>query len=315
MIALSSWGIEYLEESITYCRQLESFNRFPIGDNRRAYYLTNLGAAVSLRFRQLGAIEDMEEVIACYRQALALRPHDHPDRSFSLCHLGLDMTHRFKQLGSYDDLLNAVKCFSESRNILPTGHPPQSLAVSNLAFIFLILSDTVSESDEKTKAFQLFEHAANHSPASAKYQFDAAVTWATAAHSRGHQSAVHAYTRSLTLLGRRLVLAPTIESQQSLLASVSKELAFEAASSSINRGEFRFAIELLDHGRVVLWSKLRGYHDRHPLDKLRNIDKELFDQFETLSGQLECLSMSVESRFKLSVSVESHVEELSWVIF
>ena len=51
------------------------------------------------------------------------------------------------------------------------------------------------------------------------------------------------------------------------------------------------AIELLEQGRAVLWSKLRGY--RHPLDKLRTIDKELFDQFGTLSGQLECLAMSV----------------------
>ena len=30
-------GIEYLEESITYYRQLERFDRFPIGDNRRTY--------------------------------------------------------------------------------------------------------------------------------------------------------------------------------------------------------------------------------------------------------------------------------------
>ena len=113
----------------------------------------------------------------------------------------------------------------------------------------------------------------------------------------------------MTLLGRRLILVPTIESQQSLLASVPTALALHAASCSINRGEFSSAIELLEQGRAVLWSKLRGY--RHPLDKLRDINNELFEQFETLSGQLECLAMSVESRFKLSASSESKAEHPS----
>ena len=79
--------------------------------------------------------------------------------------------------------------------------------------------------------------------------------------------------------------------------------ALNAASHSISRGEFRSAIELLEQGRAVLWSKLRGY--RHPLDKLRTIDDELFDQFQTLSGQLECLAMSVESRWPGSASSAS----------
>ena len=113
----------------------------------------------------------------------------------------------------------------------------------------------------------------------------------------------------LTLLGHRLVLAPTIESQQDLLASVPKALALDAASCSINRREFRSAIELLEQGRAILWSKLRRY--RHPLDDLRTIDKELFDQFVTLSGQLECLAMSVEfeSGFKSSAPSEFMVWE------
>ena len=156
-----------------------------------------------------------------------------------------------------------------------------------------------------TEAFELYEHAANHSPASAKIRFDAAVIWAREAHRRGHQSAVHAYTQSLTLLGPRLILTHNIESQQKLLASVPKALAADAASCSINRGEYKFAIELLEQGRVILWSILRGY--RHSLDKLRIIDKELTAQFETLSGQLEGLAMSVES--DLPVSFELNEEQ------
>ena len=74
------------------------------------------------------------------------------------------------------------------------------------------------------------------------------------AHHREHPSAVDAYTKSLGILGRRLIMAPTIESQQNLLATVPdlKALALDAASSSIDRGEFKSAIELLEQGRAVL---------------------------------------------------------------
>ena len=300
---------EDLEEAITCHRRALALR--PHDHPNRSDSLNNLGNAVSTRFHQLERMEDLEEAITCYHQTLALRSHGHPNRSDSLINLGIAISTQFSQSRSYGDLLDAVKYLSEARNTLPARHPYQSMAGSNLASTLLIQCDIVAELDESLsvmkEAFELFEHAANHSPASAKDRFGAAVTWAREAHHRDHRSAVHAYTKSLTLLGRRLILAPTIESQQSLLASVPTALALHAASCSINRGEFRSAIELLEQGRAVLWSKLRGY--RHPLDKLRNINKELFDQFETLGGQLECLAMSVESGLKLTASSESNVEQ------
>ena len=264
--------MEDLEEAIT-C-QCQALVLRPHGHPGRSISLHNLALSMSTRFEQLGRMEDLEEAITCHRQALALRPHGHPDRSMSLNNLAAAVFISFEQSRSQDDLLDAVKYLSEAKTILPTGHPSQSTIESSLASIFLIQCD-VSKLDESlhmmTKAFELFEHTADHSPASAKGRFDAAVKWAREAHSRDHQSAMHAYTKSSSLLGRRLILAPTIESQQNLLATVSKALALDAASCSISRGEFKSAIELLEQGRAVLWSKLRGY--RHPLDKLRTIDK------------------------------------------
>ena len=301
--------MEDLEEAITCYRQALALQ--PHGHPSHSRSLDNLGCAMSTSFEKLGRLEDLEEAITCRRQAIALQPLGHPYRSGSLNNLGIAVYSRFRQSRSNDDLLDAVKYLSEARDVLPTGHPSQSTFGSDLASILLIQYDIASKLDESlfmmTEAFELFEHAANHSPASAKDRFDAAVTWAREAHQRDHESAVHAYTNSLTLLGRRLILAPTIESQQRLLTSVPAALALHSASCSINRGELKSAIELLEQGRAVLWAKLRGY--RHPLDKLRNINKELFGQFETLSGQLECLEMSVESGFKLPASSESNVEQ------
>ena len=162
---------------------------------------------MSTRFEQLGRMEDLEEGITCHRHALALRPHGHPNRSFSLSILANAMYTRFEQSRSHGDLLDAVKYLSEAKTILPTGHPSQSRIESSLASIFLIQCD-VSEWDESlhmmTKAFELFKHAADHSPANAKDWFNAAIIWAGEAHRRDHQSALDAYTKSLTLLVRRL---------------------------------------------------------------------------------------------------------------
>ena len=46
--------------------------------------LNDLANAMSTRFRQLERMEGLEEAITCLRQALALFPHGHPNRSLFL---------------------------------------------------------------------------------------------------------------------------------------------------------------------------------------------------------------------------------------
>ena len=49
-------------------------------------------------------MEDLEDTISCYREALTLRPRGHPDRSGSLDNLGSALLTRFKQSGRIEDL-------------------------------------------------------------------------------------------------------------------------------------------------------------------------------------------------------------------
>ena len=261
----------------------------------------NLANSVRTRFGQSGRIEDLEEAITYHRKALALRPHGHPDRSDCLNILANSVSTRFGQSGRMGDLEEAVKYSSEAKAILPIDHPKHAITRSFLSSMLLKLCDNLPQSDKTlhmtSQAFELFEHAASHPFASAKARFQAAVRWAREAHRRKHQSTVRAYAKSLSLLDRCLILAPTVELQQNFLAAtntVPKTLALDAASSAIDAGEIGSAVELLEQGRAVLWAKLRGY--RHPLDELRAIDKELLTEFEALSRQLERLAMSSESQ-------------------
>jgi len=254
-------------------------------------------------------MEDLEEAILYHREALALCPRGHPGRSSSLNNLANAVFTRFEQSGNKDGLLDACKYLSEAITLLPTEHPSHATVGCQLALILLKLCDIVPKSVKSlnmtSEAFTLLKHAANHSFASAKALFQTAVAWARGAHRRKHQSTVHAYAESLGHFECCLVLAPTVESQQIFLAdtgTVPKSLALDAA---IEAGEFGTAVEFLEQGRAILWSKLRGY--RHPLDELRAIDKRLADQFEALSSQLTCLTIS--SELTVSVSFEAKMRQ------
>jgi len=292
--------MEDLEEAITLHRQALAL-RLP-GHPSRSDSLSNLANAVSARFEQLGRmpVEDLEEAITYHCQALDLRPSGHPYRSDSLNNLGGALFTRFRQLGNMGDLDQVIKHLSEARTALPANHPMHVMISSNLASSILMLYDLSPKLDNSlhmvSMAFNLLEGAANHSTASGKARFKVALQWVEEARRRQHHSTVHAYSKSLTLLDRCLIATPTVESQQKFLATtatVPKSLASDAASSAIDAGQLKAAVELLEQGRAILWSKMRGY--RHPLEGLRDIDRELADQFEMLSGQLERYAMFSEN--------------------
>ena len=119
---------------------------------------------------------------------------------------------------------------------------------------------------------------------------------------------------TLHLLDRYLIFYPDIKSQQKFLATVHpdinthwrqnfvviaripKSLASDAASAAIDAEDLETAIELLEQGRAILWSKMKGY--RYLLDPLRQVNRELADALEKTSVQLERLALSLESEPK-----------------
>jgi CHAT domain-containing protein len=74
-----------------------------------------------------------------------------------------------------------------------------------------------------------------------------------------------------------------------------RSLASDAASSAIEAGDLETAVELLEQGRTILWSKIRGY--RHSLDNLRDVNGDLANQFDRVSRELEhhAISSDVDS--------------------
>jgi tetratricopeptide (TPR) repeat protein len=89
-------------------------------------------------------MEYLEEAITYYRQALALLPHGHTNRSSSLNILARVVFTRFEQLGRMEDLEEAIACHRQALALLPPSWPYQSfifsLDFSNLSWTVWLIS-------------------------------------------------------------------------------------------------------------------------------------------------------------------------------
>jgi tetratricopeptide (TPR) repeat protein len=284
--------IEDLEDAISSGH--EALTLCPPGHPDRSISLNTFASALLTRFMQLGRIEDLEDVISSYCEALTLRPPGHPNRSSSLNNFAEALLTRFQQLGKIEDLEHSISSHREALTLCPPGHPNHSNFLGNLAYALSSRFKQSERMEDLEECFTLHEQAATHLTSSPRDQLFAAINWVASARRYGHKSIIHAYSTSFQFLERCLILYPSVESQQRFLATANIPMATDAASAAIDAGELETAIEFLEQGRVMLWSKMEHY--RHPLDQLRLVDSKLANLLQTLSIELEHLSVSSGSR-------------------
>ena len=308
-----SGRMEDLEEGITCHREILSL--YPPGHPSHSVPLINLAAAVNARYEQYGRLEDCEEAITHYREALSLCPPGHPDRSIVLCNLATSILSRYEQLGNMVNIEEGITYHREALSLRPPGHPDRSLSLISLADALRTRyqqSAKDSNVQDLEESFTLCQQAANDSTSSFRHRLTASLHWAHAARRHRHSSLIDAYSTSLHLLDRCLISYPDVTSQQKFLATrtprslasaafpefdyypdIPISLASDAASAAIDANELQVAVELLEQGRAILWSRMKGY--RYPLDNLRHVNRQLADEFERLCTGLEHLALSSQS--------------------
>ena len=326
-----SGRIEDLEEVITYHR--ETLTLHPPGHPNYSSFLSNLASAVLYHYKQSSRVEDLEEVITYYHEALTLRPLGHPEHFSSLNNFAVAVLTRYERSGRVEDLDEAIKHHREALTLCPLGHPGRSSTLNNLALAVHARYEKLGMVEDFEESFLLREQAVNDLAASSMYRLTAAMDWAQQARYQHHNSVLRAYSMTLHLLERCLIFYPDIDSQQKFLATVhldidsqekflpigrmQKSLASDAASAAIDADDLETAVELLEQGRAILWSKMKGY--RYPLDPLRQVNRQLADALEKTSVQLERLAISSESglmdhdRPKLEVQMQrNHILSVEW---
>jgi len=241
-------------------------------------------------------MEDLEEAISYNREAFTLCPVGHPGHSRYLNNLANAVLVQYKQSGRMEDLEEAISCYRGVLTFCPLGHPRHSSILDNLANAVLTRYEQSSMMDDLEESFKLFKQAVHDLVASPKQRLRAAIRWADAAQRHHHSSVICACTMSIHLLDRCLIAFPNVQSQQKFLATanISTSLASDAAAAAIDVNDLKAAVELLDLGRAILWSKMAGY--RYSLDQLRQVNGQLADKLQMLSGQLEHLALSSESQ-------------------
>lgn len=299
-----SWSqtrdVIYLERAIRYARDaLPLYSTGSIDHSKSQEYL---GTLLHDQFLQSRQRSDLEESIRLQEAAVAQCPESSYDHGMFLANLGTALSELFDISDDRTDLDAAIAHYSKANQTISTTHPSRPTLESGLALAYLKIipmSETLIP-----VAFSLLESASNNPSANSHTQFNAALRWVLAARAHKHPSMIDAFSRMLALLELRLLTKETVEAQQEFLRGIPfRLLASEAAASAIENGRLDTAVELLEQGRTMLWSRMRGY--RHPIDDLRAVNASLADQFRTASAELEHTALALRQRLAISPSVDS----------
>ncbi|EJC99024.1 TPR-like protein [Fomitiporia mediterranea MF3/22] len=289
-----------LEEAIAHARAALQL----CSDNHpyRPMSLNGLAGSLRHRFERHGQTADLDESIEHHRAALQLCSDGHPYRSVSLDNLAASLRTRFDHYGQVTDINEAIKHHRTALQLCPEGHPDHSGSLSSFASSLLSRFMEFGLTQDFEECTQLLELAAEHKFSSLMMRLEIAYRWARLARSHAHPTTSRAYRVAMLLFQRAVIISPTLHSQHDFLLEKCDhgQLALDAAAYAIEENRFEEAIEILEQGRALLWSLMRGF--RAPLERLAETNKQLADKFRN--------RVLFEERLKLKRRISNEQEGL-----
>jgi hypothetical protein len=285
-----------VEEKIKYLQHLRS-TTLP-GTERQRKCLNDLARCYNVKAFLTQDVVAMEEAIKCRRMLLATT---HPTDKSNLIHrfaLGrylfeaFDRTQRFEHLNESITHHREVLRMENARLFHFTTTRQLIESLSTRWRLFHHMSDL----DE---TMELFSKGVKDTQATAPLRFELACHWVDTARISEHNSLPIAYECSMSLMQSSLVFAPTLPTQHDRLVEkrdLYEKTPLDFASYQIEVGELKGAIEILEQGRALLWSEMRGF--RTSTDRLRAAaaaDLDIAKKFTAIDQELETLTTSVLS--------------------
>ncbi|KAF7969164.1 hypothetical protein HWV62_28218 [Athelia sp. TMB] len=293
-----------LEQAISYHH--DTLELCPPGHPDRSMSLNNLAAALCTRFEQLGQIADLEQAIDYYHGALELCPPGHAIRSNSLNNLAHALSTRFGRLGQIADLEQAISYLHGALELYPPGHPDRSTSLDNLASALRVRFEKLNTTDDLHEAISLLQSGAREVTDTPKHRYTCASRLIALLERHSQPLLSDAYDMALSLLQLVLAVYPDVELRREALDAdrSSPTLAMSAAAHAIQQKQPEKAVEMLEQGRGLLYSNMRGY--REPVEAVRLVNATLADRFKVTSDQLEAIAISLQHRSKKSSSENSN---------
>ncbi|KAF7976366.1 hypothetical protein HWV62_6925 [Athelia sp. TMB] len=303
-----------LENAIIH--QRSTLELRPLGHPDRYFSLNNLAGALHIRFEELDQMADLEEAITCYGDALKLSPPGHPGRSRALNNIALALIDRFGKLGQMEDLEKAITHQHGALELRPPGHPDRYSSLNSLADALSIRFMKSNHTEDLNEAIQLLRSGANDASDTPAHRYTCATNLLALLEAYNQPRLLEVYEMALGLLQLALAVYPDVESRRDALGNnrISPSLAMAAAAHAIEQGQPDKALEMLEQGRAMVWSSMRGY--RQPVEGVHQVDAALADRFRATSQQLETLATSSQlgsRQFSGQQSFESvKISEARW---
>jgi len=203
-----------------------------------------------------------------------------------LLHRAFHLTHKIGYLN---------EAISAARDGIDASGPLSSrvVLVGELVSFLSTRLGLLRHEEDLHEVMQLFPTAANFSLAGSHGQLVTSFNWATIARYFGHPSASTAYDHAMSLMRASLTFAPTLDIQHSRLVAIRSlhTIPLDYASYRIDTGHLEQAMDILEQGRGLLWSEMRGL--RTSIHQIRLADSNLADKFSAVNRELETLTMAL----------------------
>jgi len=217
-----------------------------------------------------------------------------------LLHRAFECTHKIKYLN---------EAISATRDGIDTiiSLPSRVVLLLRLTLLLSTRLELLRHEEDLHELMQLFHTADDYS--SPDLRDTISFHWASIARRFGHPSASTAYDRAMSLIQASLTFAPTLDNQHSRLVSMSGDfqtIPLEYASYHIHTGHLEQAIEILEQGRGLLWSEMRGL--RTSIDQIQLANPNLAERFSAVNRELQTLTLAISPNNNINVDGHDGIE-------
>jgi CHAT domain-containing protein/tetratricopeptide (TPR) repeat protein len=162
-----------------------------------------------------------------------------------------------------------------------------------LVFALCTRERLLGRREDRHEAIRLISVSVDRKHAPEPDQFRLSCEWAILARGIRHPTTLTAYKSAMSLMQKSLSFAPTLSVQHTRLVAMGKHcqtMPLHYASYQISLGQFEEAVEILEQGRALCWSEMRGL--RTPVAQLVE-DSPLAERLVEINEELEVMTKSV----------------------
>ncbi|KAH9047523.1 CHAT domain-containing protein [Lactarius deliciosus] len=286
-----SYPMERMTEEILHLEELLS--NTPPGTPHHTGFLRDLEKRYKLKYYHTNDISDIDESIKYSRLSLDATHSSDQWRAIPLFSLLNNLILAFTKTSKVNYLDESITIGYEILE-LEGAQFTRFRAIQALVLPLFLRAQLLERREDRLEAIRLMSMTVDDQDVREPDRFYLLCQWAIHARSIGHPTTSTAYEAAMSLVQESLSFAPTVSIQHTRLVKMGKDcqiMPLDYASFQIESGRFEEAVEILEQGRALLWSEMRGL--RTPMAQLIEEDPPLAKTFAEISQELEALIISV----------------------